>query len=39
VVYRCTIEAIWNMIKIISGGVDVLIGTPIKLNEVYDCWF
>jgi hypothetical protein len=33
------IEAIWNMIKLYSGGVDVLIGTPNKLGEMYDCWF
>jgi hypothetical protein len=24
----------WNMIKIISGGIDVLIGTPTKLNDI-----
>jgi hypothetical protein len=29
------IGAIWNMIKIISGGVDVLIGTPNKLGEMF----
>jgi hypothetical protein len=22
----------------ISGGVDVLIGTPNKLGEMFDCW-
>jgi superfamily II DNA/RNA helicase len=35
-IWWCTsvmIEAIWNMIKLYSGGVDVLIGTPNKLAK------
>jgi superfamily II DNA/RNA helicase len=37
-IWWCTeymIGAIWNMIKLYSGGVDVLIGTPNKLGEMF----
>jgi predicted SpoU family rRNA methylase len=28
-------EKIWNMIKIIFQEIDVLIGTPAKLNDMF----
>jgi hypothetical protein len=29
------IKGIWNTIKIYFGGIDVLIGTPNKLSEMF----
>jgi hypothetical protein len=34
-VYGVHEKGIWNMIKIIFQGIDVLIGTPAKLNDMF----